>query len=221
MPWPRTTAGLVLKLAGHTPPTPQPQGRPPFVAVRPCSEIAVITPLVLVAKTSTFFFLSPNKRIRTTRGPPRQVAERGARKLQTHTQRGAHSISDRACVACPLVRGRPPRQGAKEQRGAQSGYFAAPARTHDRRTNDATCGPQGWLTKRLHDGRIRSVRSPLRRPLLLATPIATPLQCGRPQRSGLLFLKLLLSALPWPWGLLQKTQPMKLPDLAVVTRTPF
>ena len=64
--------------------------------------------------------------------------------------------------------------------------FAAPARTDDRRTNDATCGPQAWLTGKLHDGGIRSVRSPLRRPPLLATPIATPLQCGRPERPGLL-----------------------------------
>ena len=30
-------------------------------------------------------------------------------------------------------------------------------------------------------------------PPLLATPIATPLQCGRPKRPGLLFLKLLTS----------------------------
>ena len=63
---------------------------------------------------------------------------------------------------------------------------SASPRTDDRRTNDATCGPQAWLTGRLHYGGIRSVRSPLRRPPLLATPIATPLQCGRPKRSGLL-----------------------------------
>ena len=68
---------------------------------------------------------------------------------------------------------------------------AAPARTDDRRTNDATCGPPEWLTGKLHDGGTRSVRSPLRRPPLLATPIATPLQGGRPERPGLLFLKLL------------------------------
>ena len=72
---------------------------------------------------------------------------------------------------------------------------AAPARTQfscastdDRRTDDATCGPQEWLTGKLPDGGIRSVRSPLRRAPLLATPIATPLQCGRPERSDLLFL---------------------------------
>jgi hypothetical protein len=46
----------------------------------------------------------------------------------------------------------------------------------------------------LHDGGIRSVRSPLRRAPLLATPIPTPLQHrvqgGRPKRPGLLlFLK--------------------------------
>ena len=67
---------------------------------------------------------------------------------------------------------------------------AAPARMHARplartpttdRTNDATCGPQAWLNGPLHDGGIRSVCSPLlRRPPLLATPIAMPLQCGRP-----------------------------------------
>ena len=62
----------------------------------------------------------------------------------------------------------------------------ASTRTDDRRTNDATCGPQAWLTGKLHDGGIRSVRSPLRRAPLLATPIAMPLQCGRPERSGLL-----------------------------------
>ena len=68
---------------------------------------------------------------------------------------------------------------------------AAPARmqfscasTDDRRTNDATSGPQEWLTGSLHDGGTRSVRSPLRRAPLPATPIATPLQCGRPKRPG-------------------------------------
>ena len=64
--------------------------------------------------------------------------------------------------------------------------FASP-RTDDRRTNDATCGPQqAWLTGSLHEGGIRSARSPLRRAPLLATPIAMPLQCGRPKRPGLL-----------------------------------
>ena len=50
------------------------------------------------------------------------------------------------------------------------------------------CG--ACLTGRLHEGGIRSSRSPRRRPPLLATPIATPLQGGRPERYGLLFLKL-------------------------------
>ena len=59
--------------------------------------------------------------------------------------------------------------------------------TDDRRTNDATSGPQEWLTGRLHYRGTRSVRSPLRRAPLLATPIATPLQCGRLKRPGLLF----------------------------------
>ena len=59
-------------------------------------------------------------------------------------------------------------------------------------TNDATCGPPAWLTGTPHEEGLRSVRSPLRRPPLLATPIASPLQGGRPERSGLLFLKLLV-----------------------------
>ena len=68
----------------------------------------------------------------------------------------------------------------------------ARACTDDRRTHDATCGPQAWLTGSLHDGGVWSVRSPpLRRAPLLAAPIAMPLQCGRPKRPGILFLKLL------------------------------
>ena len=64
--------------------------------------------------------------------------------------------------------------------------------THGRPTaNDATRGPPAWLTGRLHGGGIRSVRSPPRQAPLLATPIATPLQGGRPERPGLLFLELL------------------------------
>ena len=67
---------------------------------------------------------------------------------------------------------------ARKQKHARSAL--ASAHTDDRRTNETTCGPQAWLTGRLHDGGIRSVRSPLRRAPLLATPIAKPLQCGRP-----------------------------------------
>ena len=52
-------------------------------------------------------------------------------------------------------------------------------------TTDATCGPPAWLTGSLHDRGIRSVRSPPRRAPLLATPIATPLQVGRPERPRL------------------------------------
>ena len=67
---------------------------------------------------------------------------------------------------------------ARKQKHARSAL--ASAHTDDRRTDEATCGPQAWLTGRLHEGGIRSVRSPLRRAPLLATPIAKPLQCGRP-----------------------------------------
>ena len=76
---------------------------------------------------------------------------------------------------------------------ARTPRCAARTRTHAHErptTNDATCGPPAWLTGSLHEGGIRSVRSPPRRAPLLATPIATPLQGGRPERPGLLFLKL-------------------------------
>ena len=65
-------------------------------------------------------------------------------------------------------------------------------RTHQRpTTNNATCVPPAWLTGRLQKEGTRSVRSPLRCPPFLATPIATPLQGGRPERAGLSFLKIL------------------------------
>ena len=63
---------------------------------------------------------------------------------------------------------------------ASKNMLASAHTRRNRRTNEATCGPQAWLTGRLHEGGIRSVRSPLRRAPLLATPIAKPLQCGRP-----------------------------------------
>ena len=95
---------------------------------------------------------------------------------------GAHPPRRAALALLPLVPLTPHAHDAASFRN-----LAAPVRTDDRRTNDATSGPQEWLTGSLHDGGIRSVRSPLRRAPLLATPIATPLQCGRPERSDLLF----------------------------------
>ena len=73
------------------------------------------------------------------------------------------------------------REALRQRARPHARTFASP-RTDDRRRNDATCGPQAWLTGSLHYGGIRSVRSPLRRPPLLAAPIATPLQCGRPEK---------------------------------------
>ena len=75
-------------------------------------------------------------------------------------------------------------------------HCATPSRTHARtthvraRTTDderrdvRSAGVADWTTAR---GGVRSVRSPLRRAPLLATPIATPLQGGRPERSSLLY----------------------------------
>ena len=91
-------------------------------------------------------------------------------------------------VSSSFLRHALPRQLARTPSAAR---LATPARTrapraHERRpaTNDTTCGPPPeWLTGKLQQGGTRSVRSPPRRPPLLATPIATPLQDGRPERS--------------------------------------
>ena len=103
--------------------------------------------------------------------------------------------SARACSAAFLV------QGSHPLFGRPFLFFSSPplfflrararthahARTHAQErptTNDATYSPPAWLTGSRHDRGIRSVRSPLRRAPLLATPIATPLQGGRPERPG-------------------------------------
>ena len=52
--------------------------------------------------------------------------------------------------------------------------------TPDERTTRRAVRRHTWLTGTLHDGGIRSVRSPPRRAPLLAAPIAKPFQCGRP-----------------------------------------
>ena len=52
-----------------------------------------------------FSCFAPHKRTRA-RGPPRQVAERGAKKHK-HTRSATPALlSDRACVVCPLARAR-------------------------------------------------------------------------------------------------------------------
>ena len=79
-----------------------------------------------------------------------------------------------------LSRAMPARKQKPANKTKHACSALASAHTDDRRTDEATCGPQAWLTGTLHGGGIRSVRSPLRRPPLLATPIAKPLQCGRP-----------------------------------------
>ena len=104
------------------------------------------------------------------------------------------SLFGRPFFSSSFLRHALPRQLARTLSAAR---LATPARTrapraHERRpvTNYTTCGPPEWLTGKLQHGVTRSVRSPPRRAPLLATPIATPLQGGRPERSGLLFLKL-------------------------------
>ena len=62
---------------------------------------------------------------------------------------------------------------------------SAHARTHARTTtNDSTCGSPAWLAGTLHWGGSRGERSPSRRPPPDTTPIAMPLQGGRPERPG-------------------------------------
>ena len=143
------------------------------------------------------------------------------RSLRTHSDAAAIALPNPAAhtqlsllswifVLCSLagtfssffLRHASPRQLARTIFAAR---LATPARTRALRahgrcpaTNDTTCGPPEWLTGKLQDERTRehgayAHRLP-RRPPLLATPIATPLQGGRPERSGLLFLKLPRSA---------------------------
>ena len=105
-------------------------------------------------------------------------------------RRSAHLLPPRRGAGSHVAHGRAA-QRALEPLATNPLDSPARTRAHGRPTaNEATCSPPAWLTGRLHDGGIRSVRSPLRRVPLLATPIATPLQGGRPERPGLLFLKL-------------------------------
>ena len=51
-------------------------------------------------------------------------------------------------------------------------------------TNDATCGPPAWLTGRLHEGGIRSVRSPPRRAPLSSRPLSPrPCKAAAPRKA--------------------------------------
>ena len=138
------------------------------------------------------------------------------RSLRTHSDAAAIALPNPAArtqlsflswifVLCSLagtfsssfLRHASPRQLARTLSAARLATLARTRtlRAHGRcpATNDTTCGPPEWLTGKLQDEGTRSVRSPPRRPPLLATPIATPLQGGRPERSGLLFLKLPLN----------------------------
>ena len=147
------------------------------------------------------------------------------RSLRTHSDAAAIALPNPAArtqlsflswtfVLCPSLAGTSfssssflrhalPRQLARTPSAAR---LATPARTrapraHERRpaTNDTTCGPPEWLTGKLQQGGTRSVRSPPRRPPLLATPIATPLSLTlRHARSFLSCLGPLSFVLLWP-----------------------
>ena len=65
------------------------------------------------------------------------------------------------------------------------------ARTHAHprsTTNDATCGPPAWLTGRLQERGIRSVRSPLRRPPSLRPLSPCPCKAAAPKGPAFCFL---------------------------------
>ena len=99
--------------------------------------------------------------------PPPAVVSQHARRL--FLVQGSHPFLGRPFFIFLLAA----HCAVRDARRRPHARTLARARTDDRRTNDATCGPQAWLTL----GRIRSVRSPLRRAPLLASPIAaTPLQ---------------------------------------------
>jgi hypothetical protein len=76
------------------------------------------TDVALAGGGTRFSCFAQHKRTRA-RGPPRQVAERGTNKPQTHTQRGANSSLRSRVRRVPARASAPPRRGAREQRGAQ------------------------------------------------------------------------------------------------------
>ena len=145
-------------------------------------------------------------------GPESLHAHKNTRSSRTHTlPQPSFFAQDRCCCTRTGTRAAAPLSGSSASQHAHDTFlvspsaplwpafflfpFAArlakPARTHARAherpviTEDTTCGPPAWLTGS------RSVRSPPRRAPVLATPIAMPLQGGRPERSGLFILKLL------------------------------
>ena len=92
-------------------------------------------------------------------------------------------------------RARAPAASTPHAHEAASRNFAAPARTTDDERRDVrSAGVADWKNaERGNTERTLTAEAP---PFLLATPIATPLQGGRPERSDLLFLKLLASSQP-------------------------
>ena len=67
----------------------------------------------------------------------------------------------------------------------------APAHTHAQErptTNDATCGPPAWLTGSLHEGGIRSARSPPRRALSSRPLSPRPCKAAAPKGPAFCFL---------------------------------
>ena len=129
----------------------------------------------------------PGQQQQATPGSPQPTSTGGRPRRRRHRPRstqgrtafsssssGSHPFLGRPFLSACFALRRAPRPPARKN-------ALASAHTDDRRTDDATCGPQAWLTGTLHEGGIiRSVRSPPRRAPLLATPIAKPLQCGRP-----------------------------------------
>ena len=105
-----------------------------------------------LAGETRFLCFAPHKRTRA-HGPPRQVAERGANKPQTHTQRTAHSTLRSRVRRVPALLPRSPPRG----RARTSGH-AAHARSESR-VSGALCVCLWFVCASFRDLARRAARS--------------------------------------------------------------
>ena len=189
------------------PATPQRSVTPPYSATPPRPHACLSLALLFYMRLSLALLLPRSRRASRWSSPPAPRRTRAPAASTPHAHEAvarfgrpfsgrsffllaSHCATRHARPQCNLARGAHRSQVTLIEMNA----FGSPTRMlvrhlhytgEQRQVNE-------WLTGRLHEGGTRSVRSPLRRAPFLATPIATPLlQCGRPKRSDLLFLKLL------------------------------
>ena len=122
----------------------------------------------------------------------RTHAHEGLRDPPTRTYVHPHTRTHARTHACIFLFRVPPSLGRPFSRTpSRAPRTHAPARTraHERpTTNDATCGPPAWLTGRLHEGGIRSVRSPLGGPLSSRPLSPRPCKAAAPKGPAFCFL---------------------------------